>query len=209
VSLFDKEFVARLLTTLFAGTAFAFMLLYASSYALIALYFISIVYLNCWELPRFRMMGPLNAYIFTCFYLLSLLTWSDTSRLWLITLFGLVFAHDTAAYLTGRLIGRHPLCPSISPRKTWEGFIGGYVVTALLVFVGANFMHFWPIPAAWALAIGVPLLATAGDLAVSFLKRRAGLKDTGSLLPGHGGLLDRLDSILAVTPFVYFLSILS
>jgi phosphatidate cytidylyltransferase len=107
-----------------------------------------------------------------------------------------VVAADTGAYATGVLLGRHKLAPRISPKKTWEGLAGSLVAAAV---TGALLAHlFFRTPLATGALIGIclALAATAGDLAESYVKRRAGVKDMSSLLPGHGGLMDRLDSML-------------
>ncbi|MDR2603930.1 MAG: phosphatidate cytidylyltransferase [Desulfovibrio sp.] len=116
-------------------------------------------------------------------------------------------ASDTGGYYAGTLFGRHKLCPRISPLKSWEGFVGGLVLcTAVCLLMGAAAGHLqWRFPHlplwAWALMGAVlHLAAVAGDLFESAVKRGLGRKDSGSLLPGHGGMLDRLDSFLFVLP---------
>ncbi|PCD04602.1 phosphatidate cytidylyltransferase [Sphingomonas spermidinifaciens] len=110
---------------------------------------------------------------------------------------GLVWACDTAAFFVGRSVGGPRLAPSISPNKTWSGLIGGLVAAAVLGFIMAQYgLSPW-------LAAMTPVLAVVsalGDLYESWLKRRAGIKDSGTLLPGHGGMLDRLDGIVPVAP---------
>jgi phosphatidate cytidylyltransferase len=121
-----------------------------------------------------------------------------------------VAAGDTMAYFTGRAIGRRKLAPAISPNKTVEGAIGG-----LLGSVGcaALYAHgFLPgVPAGYAAAAGaaVGIFGQAGDLFVSLVKRAAGVKDSGTLLPGHGGILDRADGILGAGPVLYLFAALS
>lgn len=112
---------------------------------------------------------------------------------------------DAGAYYAGSAFGTHPLAPVISPKKSWEGAVGG----VLAAIAGALLAHFWffrRLPLAHAIALGV-LLSTAGilgDLAESMLKRAAGVKDSSALLPGHGGVLDRLDSLLVAAPVLYY-----
>lgn len=115
----------------------------------------------------------------------------------------LVFTNDTAAYFFGSLCGKNKLAPSISPNKTIEGLICGYLFTlaAFAAYLGPRFsLQFDKV---LLLSITISSLATAGDLFESYLKRRAKIKDSGSLLPGHGGLLDRLDALLFVAVFFY------
>lgn len=119
------------------------------------------------------------------------------------TLVILVGCNDTFAYLTGILIGKHPMAPKISPRKSWEGLIGGLVFAAGGTALAFHFiLEFSPILGAIAGVIGV-IAATVGDLVESALKRDFALKDMGKVLPGHGGMLDRLDSVLFVAPILW------
>jgi phosphatidate cytidylyltransferase len=115
----------------------------------------------------------------------------------------LVWASDTGAYFAGRAIGGPKLAPAISPNKTWAGFLGGIATAGIF----AALLVLWaglPVP----LAIATPVLAAAsqgGDLFESHLKRQAGVKDSGNLLPGHGGVMDRLDGLVAVAPLAALL----
>lgn len=115
----------------------------------------------------------------------------------------LIWINDTFAYLTGRFIGKTPFWPRHSPKKTWEGTLGGFVFTVLLAYGLSHYFSNYT-PAEW-LRIGaiVAVLGGLGDLVQSMLKRSYGVKDTGNFLPGHGGFLDRFDSFLFVLPFIY------
>jgi len=114
------------------------------------------------------------------------------------------FAVDTGAYATGRLIGRHKMAPRISPKKTWEGAAGGFVAGVAAV-LGMNSLFDTGVSAATMLpfALVMPPVAMVGDLVESWMKRRMGVKDSSGLLPGHGGFLDRLDSLIFVFPALY------
>jgi phosphatidate cytidylyltransferase len=118
-------------------------------------------------------------------------------------LLGLVWMNDTTAYLTGSRLGKHKFCKKVSPKKTWEGLIGG--LTGVIVLgqalgrYGGDMGRMEWVGLSVVMAIG----ATAGDLLESRLKRRAGVKDSGQLLPGHGGLLDRMDSSMVCIPVGY------
>jgi len=116
----------------------------------------------------------------------------------------IAFASDTAAYAVGSLIGHNKLAPTISPSKTWEGAIGGIIGAAAVSTVFAVFIELDTLPLVTAIALGAALsvLGQLGDLAESWLKRTANVKDSGHLLPGHGGILDRLDSLLPILPAV-------
>jgi len=126
----------------------------------------------------------------------------------LLTLFfAIVMLTDTAAYYTGRAIGHHKLAPRISPGKTIEGSIGG-LVAALGAGPLCRLIFFPELPIVESMILGliVSILGQVGDLAESMLKRGSGVKDSSNLLPGHGGMLDRLDSILAAAPAIYYYS---
>jgi len=112
---------------------------------------------------------------------------------------------DTGAYYVGRAIGKHKLAPTISPGKTWEGVAGGIVV-ALAFATAAHFWFFRELPLKWALPLAAVMvvLGILGDLSESALKRGAGAKDAANILPGHGGVLDRLDSLLFNAPLLYY-----
>lgn len=123
---------------------------------------------------------------------------------WLAYAILITFSSDTAAYAVGSLIGRNKLAPSISPGKTWEGALGGIIGAAAVSAAFAWSINLDALPLAPAIALGTGLsaLGQLGDLAESWLKRTAGVKDSGQLLPGHGGILDRLDSLLPILPAV-------
>ena len=112
---------------------------------------------------------------------------------------------DTGAYYVGRAIGKHKLAPKISPGKTWEGVAGG-VVAGLALATVAHFWFFRELPLQWALPLAavMTILGILGDLTESALKRGAGAKDAAKILPGHGGALDRLDSLLFNAPLLYY-----
>lgn len=121
----------------------------------------------------------------------------------LIGVFVLIWTNDTAAYLIGKNFGKHKLFERISPNKTIEGFLGGVIFScsvSYLIYIFTNLLS----PLLWAgLALVVSIFGTFGDLIQSKLKRQAGVKDSGTLMPGHGGLFDRLDSVLFAGTFVY------
>lgn len=117
--------------------------------------------------------------------------------------FVLIWLNDTGAYLTGMSMGRHKLCERLSPKKTWEGFWGGFAICVAGGCVAAAIIGYTEIMQVvmWgAYAAAVSVVGTFGDLFESLIKRRLGVKDSGNLIPGHGGILDRIDSILAVAP---------
>jgi len=115
-----------------------------------------------------------------------------------------VWAADTFAYFVGRLIGRHKLAPVLSPGKTWEGFAAGVAAAVFVTFVALYHQHVLSIGESVVLGFAVALAEAAGDLFESMLKRDMQVKDTGRLLAGHGGMLDRLDALLFAAPAAYW-----
>lgn len=148
------------------------------------------------------MMGQM--YIALPISLMSLIYYSEGGKALTLGMFVMIWLNDTGAYLVGSRIGRRRLFERISPKKSWEGFFGGVVFA-----VGAGFLYrygfadyfdhrSWAVMAGYGLVVAV--FATWGDLVESLLKRTLGVKDSGNLLPGHGGILDRIDSLLMVIP---------
>jgi phosphatidate cytidylyltransferase len=151
--------------------------------------------------PWLTLLCGLPVLIPACVALARLQTADGLARgpvivLWLASM---VCAADVGAYFAGRSFGRHKLAPRVSPGKTWEGAAGGLAAVALVAWGGA--LHFGlPILAAIAFGLCVATVSVIGDLTESMFKRAAALKDSGAILPGHGGMLDRLDSVTAAAP---------
>ncbi|HSC24974.1 MAG TPA: phosphatidate cytidylyltransferase [Candidatus Babeliales bacterium] len=208
--LLSTEFLKRLITGIFLGIGFWGVYFYLPSFFFSLVLIIVLLLIIVYEWTRFF---PINTslfwllmppYLILPFALLIVLNHSSVYHELLLILFVLVFSFDTGSYITGTLIGKHYICESISPKKTWEGMVGGYI----FAFLGFAFIIFerdykasWWVIAVFTLIIC--LLSLAGDLFESWLKRRAGLKDSGTLLPGHGGFLDRFDGILFAVFFFY------
>ena len=113
------------------------------------------------------------------------------------------WASDTFAYFAGSFLGRHKLCPSISPGKTVEGFVGGLIGTTASV-AGLGVLFGFDVRVMAVLGLCICLIATLGDLVESVMKRYTGIKDSGNVIPGHGGIWDRFDSVIYTVPFVYY-----
>ena len=127
-----------------------------------------------------------------------------------LSIFIFTWINDTGAYCTGMLFGKHRLFERISPKKSWEGSIGGGVFSIIAAIVMAHYFSFMPISIWIGLALTVVIFGTLGDLTESLLKRTIGIKDSGNILPGHGGMLDRFDStLMAVPAAVVYLYIIS
>jgi phosphatidate cytidylyltransferase len=116
----------------------------------------------------------------------------------------LAFGYDIAAYGVGTLTGNKPLAPTISPNKTREGAIGGFLVLAIVAIFMESVFPITSYVESFGLAFAAGLAALIGDLAESLVKRDLGVKDMGTIFPGHGGALDRIDSVLFVAPVVYY-----
>lgn len=143
----------------------------------------------------------------------------DDGIAWVLCLLFLIWTNDSAAYFGGRAFGRHPLAPSLSPKKTWEGLAAGTAGTVAvavgLAALAPGVASVWAVPLvpialatapiwiAAALGIAVSIAGPVGDLSHSFIKRQFGAKDSGAVIPGHGGVWDRVDSLLFAAPVVY------
>lgn len=122
----------------------------------------------------------------------------------LIGFFLLLWTNDTGAYLVGSVIGKHRLCERISPKKSWEGFFGGLILTLLVARLFSGWLGVADTTGWMIIAFIISVAGTLGDLLESMLKRSLGLKDSGTVMPGHGGFLDRFDSVVVAFPLVYF-----
>jgi phosphatidate cytidylyltransferase len=125
---------------------------------------------------------------------------------WRVLTFLLVtVASDVGGYITGYRLGKHPMAPSISPKKSWEGFVGSLLTCALVGWLTVTYLLEGEVWVGPVLGVVVAIAATLGDLGESLIKRDLGIKDMGNLLPGHGGIMDRLDSLLVVAPVCWLL----
>lgn len=198
-------------TTRFFGHAFYF------NYNLSEILALSLIIIACITLFRFssELYYDEGKLIFTVIYIslpfgfaLGLPKFYDGTFTWeVFLLFVLIWSSDSFAYFTGRLFGKHKMAPKISPKKTWEGFVGGVIFTLVLgYFIEQKFPD---LRGNWII-VGflVSVFAPIGDLVESQLKRTFGVKDSGNIIPGHGGVLDRLDSFIIAAPVVYLYFIL-
>lgn len=167
------------------------------------------------------LMSILLAVSFYCFILLKEQVGPQMGVFYLLMIFGSAWWSDSGAYFVGTFFGKHKLCPQVSPKKTVEGLVGG-VVTAMLcnLLVAWIFQAFcnWVVPWGYirnAVTVNLPaillvtpaasLLGVLGDLSASIIKRQCGIKDFGNIMPGHGGAMDRFDSVLFISPLFYFI----
>ncbi len=128
----------------------------------------------------------------------------EKGRLWLLVLLAVVFGTDTGAYYTGRALGRRALAPRVSPKKTWEGTIGGTLCGTLLGGGLVYGLKLAPLEIVFPFLLLVSVVGQIGDLLESMIKRACQVKDSGELLPGHGGLLDRVDALIFAAPLFYW-----
>ena len=190
-------------------------------------YLIIIIYLMISEL-YLKKEHPLNSWAYAMlsqiyvglpFALLNVLAFqsngigSGSEYLFILPLsiFGFNWINDTGAYCTGMLLGKHPLFKRISPKKSWEGSIGGATLSVAASFALAHFFPIMSTAAGVGMSLVVVVFGTWGDLTESLMKRHLGIKDSGNILPGHGGMLDRFDSAIMAIPaavvYLYFISL--
>ncbi len=206
-----KEFYKRLLTGICLGLLVIITLFFSPPWAFALLAIVLLAYILFFEWPRlFKPSEPLfwilmPFYPLLPFFLIIRMQLSGY-ELMNIILFTVVATYDTGSYLVGKHWGKHKISPTISPGKTWEGFIGGVIFAFIFSLIyfghnGSSTIAFLIFP----FIVALSSLALTGDLFESALKRRVGVKDSGNLLPGHGGLLDRIDGMLFASVLVYAL----
>ena len=120
-------------------------------------------------------------------------------------MFILTWTFDTFAYLVGIQYGKHKIMPSVSPRKSWEGFAGGFIFTIIVAYISQKFFIHITLRDVLFVSIILPFTATLGDFIASHYKREAGVKDSGNFIPGHGGMLDRMDAFTITIPVIYLI----
>lgn len=155
---------------------------------------------------------PTLFYVISGFVFLTLIPFSKGTFMpeIIVGIFVLIWTNDTCAYVFGKSLGKHKLFERISPKKTIEGFFGGLIGAVIAGFIIFKVTNIYNLSTWLVLAIIVSLFGTIGDLVQSKYKRQAGVKNSGTVMPGHGGLYDRLDSILYASPFIYaFLEIVT
>jgi phosphatidate cytidylyltransferase len=144
-------------------------------------------------------------YVSLLFSFLALIKIFPHGGRWVIFTLTIVWFGDTGAYFVGKSLGKHKLAPVISPNKTWEGSVGGILASLLAGYLATLYITDLSIKIAFPIAIIAGAMGQIGDLAESMLKRSYGVKDSGSIIPGHGGILDRVDALLFAAPVVFAL----
>lgn len=144
-------------------------------------------------------------YMISGFVFLTLIPWQSQIYIpeTIVGLFIMIWSNDSFAYLIGKNFGKHKLLPRISPKKTVEGFVAGLIGSVVAAIAVHAYFDIFPLWVCIGMGLIASIMGTAGDLIQSRFKRQAGVKDSGILMPGHGGLYDRLDSIIYVSPFIY------
>lgn len=194
----------RLITAIVLLTTLALIYFFFTPLLLSICFLLILAIIISLELPRIGSLFLAPIYPTFSFFLLIILNHSPTERPLLIAIFVITWSFDTGSYLFGTIFGKIKIIPKLSPKKTLEGLIGGTAVSLCVSYLAFTAIGLRADPLFFIFFIILAnIFAFMGDMLVSFLKRRAGVKDTGSLLPAHGGFLDRFDGIIPVTILVY------
>lgn len=180
------------------------ILLLISVVPIVELYRKTDTHLSNWAYTVFGILYVAIPFGLMSFFLINPIKQEYSPAIFL-SFFALIWISDTGAYCAGVLFGKHKLMPSISPKKTIEGLVGGIIFTLLASWAISQIVGIYSIMEWLIIAVVVVFFATFGDLAESMIKRNVGIKDSGNLLPGHGGVLDRFDSAILASPVVFCL----
>lgn len=198
----SENLVKRAITSIILILLFYGVVAYFQPWVFSAILAALCIYILVYEWPAFNQWALTPLYPLAPF--VCAIYCNEVDQFFLVFLSIIVFSHDTGSYCIGSLLGRSKIAPSISPGKTWEGFWGGYIASCVTAYL---FLAYYnrALPTGFLLSgvLLVTLVSLAGDLFESALKRRVNKKDSGRLLPGHGGLLDRFDGLMfAITLFL-------
>lgn len=205
-----KTFIKRAITGFFLGLLFWLSFVYFPpfyfSFILSGILATIIIFewKNFFSVRRLAFWLTMPLYPILPFVILIVMNQNPIYHSLLFILFIIVSSFDTGSYIVGTFIGKHKLAPTISPSKTWEGVVGGYIFACIGLFLVLwELKKMQPLPVILMFTLCVCILSLIGDLFESWLKRLAQIKDSGNLLPGHGGFLDRFDGILFAVIFFY------
>lgn len=163
-----------------------------------------------WKLRRGKTKTLAFLYVIIPFCIIQLIELDYTNimfnRKLILFILILTWTFDTFAYIVGVRFGKNKIMPSISPKKSWEGFIGGFIFTIIASYLSYRYFGFHSFKNALTISIIIPFTATIGDFIESYYKREADVKDSGYFIPGHGGMLDRMDAFLITIPILYLLT---
>ena len=194
-----------------SGAVYVAIMWYGTSYSefTFGLLFAIIGILSLYEMWKLRKgRTSLISYLYVIIPL-SLIHQIDTELI--LFMFILTWTFDTFAYLVGVKFGKHKILPSVSPKKSWEGFIGGFIFTIIAYYITYNYFYDYfdfesfkqPLIISVIFSMVLPFTATLGDFTESYYKRQSGVKDSGNFIPGHGGILDRMDAFMITIPILY------
>ena len=208
-----SEFYKRVIS----GTLYVSILWSATSYSeltfsvLFALIGVICTY-EMWQLRKDQSKLIAFSYVIVPFIIIQFFGFTDYNYPELkfdsspiLVLFIMTWIFDTFAYIVGSKIGKNKILPKISPKKSWEGFIGGFIFTLLSVYFINQYFECFTLNFLILLAFIIPFTASAGDFIASYYKRIANVKDSGIIIPGHGGMLDRMDAFMISIPVLYIL----
>jgi phosphatidate cytidylyltransferase len=163
-----------------------------------------------WKLRKNKSKLLAFTYIFIPFILVQFILNHSDGDNWnpnlILFMFILTWTFDTFAYLFGVKLGRNKIMPSISPKKSWEGFAAGFVFTIIAAYLSILYFKFENLKLPLVISVILPITTTLGDFIESYYKREAGVKDSGNIMPGHGGILDRIDGFMITIPAIYIIT---
>lgn len=200
----------RVITAIILGAIFGIIFFYCPPqiFSLLLSLILTTIIIGEWKnifpVHSLQFWAIMPLYPITPFFILIYLNESPIYRILILYLFIMVFAFDSGSYIVGKTYGKHKIIPSISPGKSWQGAVGGYCIATTILIIMTCYFHasiHWQ--TACMLSAIICIIAFTGDIFESYLKRSAGIKDSGNLLPGHGGFLDRFDAVMAVAVFFF------
>ena len=200
-----------------SGTVYVAIMWFGTSYSELSFTLLfGIILLVClYEMHKLRKEKTkilAYAYVFVPFLLIQFFGMTDSDypespfdSSIILLMFILTWTFDTFAYLVGIQYGKHKIMPSVSPKKSWEGFAGGFIFTIIVAYISQKFFIYITLRDVLFVSIILPFTATLGDFIASHYKREAGVKDSGNFIPGHGGMLDRMDAFTITIPVIYLI----
>lgn len=203
----------ELVTRSISGIIFIAILLFGTTYSQTSFFFLyfslgCVSVFEMWNILEKKSIIPL-VFVSLPFILIFSLTniKNDFDPLLVLYILILTWTFDSFAYLFGKRYGKNKILPKISPKKSWEGFLGGYISTLIISFIFMNY-EVKLLEEYIIIAFILPITATVGDLIASFYKRKSNVKDYGKIIPGHGGVIDRLDAIFITIPVVFIIKMI-
>jgi len=189
-----------------SGAAYVAIMLFGTLYSIISFHilFSFILIVSIYEIWKLR-QGK-TKFLSFLYILIPLTLVHSIEQNIILYLFILTWTFDTFAYLFGVKFGKHKIMQTISPKKSWEGFAGGFIFTIIASYFSLNYLElFNSIKNPLIISVFLPFTATIGDFIESHYKREAGVKDSGNFIPGHGGILDRMDAFMITIPVIYLI----